>query len=158
MKTNTEHPLAALYRRPGFLLRRAHQLSVGIFEDQCKGLKLTPPQFGVLHVLTQTDGLDQSALSRALGFDRVTTLHIVRGLEKRGLLSKIASPHDGRKLIVRLTVQGQTLYRQSRQPTETAFKKLIAPLETNEQAQLIALLTKLCSALEPQARSEVIPP
>jgi len=36
MKPDTEHPLASLYRRPGFLLRRAHQLSVGIFEDQCR--------------------------------------------------------------------------------------------------------------------------
>jgi DNA-binding MarR family transcriptional regulator len=158
MRPSTEHPLVSLYRRPGFLLRRAHQLSVGIFEDQCKALRLTPPQFGVLHVLAHSEGLDQSALSRALGFDRVTTLHIVRGLERRDLLSKIPSLHDKRKLSLQLTETGQALYRQSHEPSETAFRALIAPLEKKEQVQLIALLTKICAALEPQARAEVRPP
>ena len=38
--------LARLYARPGFLLRRAHQISSAVFEDACKGLALTPAQFG----------------------------------------------------------------------------------------------------------------
>src|SRR5256885_12122509 len=43
MDTMTPAPLP-LYQRPGFLLRRAHQISVGIFEEQCRPLGLTPPQ------------------------------------------------------------------------------------------------------------------
>jgi hypothetical protein len=43
--------LARLYARPGFLLRRAHQISAAVFEDACRDLGLTPAQFGVLTVL-----------------------------------------------------------------------------------------------------------
>ena len=30
--------LARLYARPGFLLRRAHQISAAVFEDECRAL------------------------------------------------------------------------------------------------------------------------
>jgi hypothetical protein len=36
--------LARLYARPGFLLRRAHQISAAVFEDECRGLGLTQAQ------------------------------------------------------------------------------------------------------------------
>ena len=50
--------LARMYARPGFLLRRAHQISAAVFEDECKSVGLTPAQFGVLTVLHSSPGLD----------------------------------------------------------------------------------------------------
>jgi hypothetical protein len=38
--------LQRLYLRPGFLLRRAHQLPVGIFEEEGREVGLTPSQSG----------------------------------------------------------------------------------------------------------------
>ena len=38
--------LTRLYARPGFLLRRAHQISASVFEDECRSVGLTPAQFG----------------------------------------------------------------------------------------------------------------
>ena len=76
--------LARLYARPGFLLRRVHQISAAVFEDECRAVGLTPAQFGVMTVLRATPGLDQSSLARALGFDKVTVLRVLRGLESRG--------------------------------------------------------------------------
>ena len=73
--------LSRLYARPGFLLRRAHQISAAVFEDDCRDLALTPAQFGVLTVLRAHPGMGQSSLARALGFDKVTVLRVLRGLE-----------------------------------------------------------------------------
>ena len=72
--------LSRLYARPGFLLRRAHQISAAVFEDECRAVGLTPAQFGVLTVLRASPGMDQSSLARALGFDKVTVLRVLRGL------------------------------------------------------------------------------
>ena len=94
------HPLRELYRRPGFLLRRAHQISVAIFEGAWHDNPLTPAQYGVLTVVSHAKGIDQSSLSRALGFDRVTTLHIVRLLTQRGLLVREPCNRDSRRLLV----------------------------------------------------------
>ena len=49
-----------------------------------QALKLTPPQFGVLHMLMHSEALGQASLARGLGLDKVTELHVVRGLGTRG--------------------------------------------------------------------------
>jgi DNA-binding MarR family transcriptional regulator len=158
MTTASSPSLEQLYQRPGFLLRRAHQLSVGIFEEECRAVELTPAQYGALVVLANADGIDQSSVSRALGFDRVTTMHVVRGLEKRGLVTRTPSPSHGRKLELSLTPEGQRVLGSARRPAEQAFHRLVEPLTPDEAEQLNALLYKLCAGLEPVARSRILPP
>jgi hypothetical protein len=46
-KTPT-NPLRGLEDRPGFLIRRAHQISQSLFVEECAGLNITATQFGVL--------------------------------------------------------------------------------------------------------------
>jgi DNA-binding MarR family transcriptional regulator len=94
-----------LYQRPGFLLRRTHQISTAVFENACATLTLTPAQYGVLRVLEQEPDLDQTRLARALAFDKVTMMRICKGLEARGRIarrpstvSRQPSPGCGRAL------------------------------------------------------------
>ena len=98
--------LLRLYSRPGFLLRRAHQISAAVFEDECRLVGLTPAQFGVLMILRASPGLDQSSLSRSLGFDKVTVLRVLRGLEERRLVERSIAEGNRRKLSLRLTTAG----------------------------------------------------
>lgn len=156
--TDATGELERLYRRPGFLLRRAHQLSVSIFEEECRAAGLTPAQYGVLTVLVGADGIDQSTVSRALGYDRVTTLRVVRGLQNRGLVSRAPSALHGRRLELSLTVEGQRLLALTEAPAERASERLLQPLAQDEQETLAALLRKLCAGLETAARSPVVPP
>ncbi|HTJ92721.1 MAG TPA: helix-turn-helix domain-containing protein, partial [Pararobbsia sp.] len=88
MRNDTKSRLIRMYDRPGFLLRRAYQISTGVFESECKELSLTPAQFAVLSVLAATPEIDQARLSRCLGFDKVTIMYILRGLEERGLINR----------------------------------------------------------------------
>src|SRR3569832_125871 len=98
--------LARLYARPGFLLRRAHQISAAVFEDECREVGLTPAQFGVLTVLKTNPGLGQSSLARARGFDKVTVLRVLRGLEARGLVARGPAPANKREVAVDRTEAG----------------------------------------------------
>ena len=150
--------LHLLYLRPGFLLRRAHQLSVGLFEEQCRDLNLTPPQYGVLTIVAGTAGCDQSTVARALGFDRVTTLRIVRGLEARALLRRAPSADDGRRVQLMLTPAGASLLATARRRAAQVTDRLLAPLAEDERRQMQGLLRKLCAGLEPQARTKLVPP
>jgi DNA-binding MarR family transcriptional regulator len=147
-----------LYMRPGFLLRRAHQLSVGLFEEECRDLSLTPPQYGVLTILAHAGGCDQATVARALGFDRVTTLRIVRGLQARGLVARQPCVTDGRRLQLTLTAEGVATQARGRKLAARVTERLMAPFEADEREQFQRLLRKLCAGLEPQARTQLLPP
>jgi MarR family transcriptional regulator, lower aerobic nicotinate degradation pathway regulator len=144
--------------RPGFLLRRAHQISAAVFEDECRELALTPAQFGVLTVLQAHPGLGQSSLARALGYDKVTVLRVLRGLETRGLVTREPAAGSKRNVSVALTAHGATVLAQAQKPAEKAYKRLLAPLDKLQQAQLLALLQLLTGELEGDARAAFVPP
>ncbi len=150
--------LQGLYLRPGFLLRRAHQVSVGLFEDGCRELSLTPPQYGVLTIVGHAGVCDQATVARALGFDRVTTLRIVRGLQTRGLVARQPSTVDGRCLALTLTAQGAATLSRGQELAASVTERLMAPLTGDEREQFQGLLRKLCAGLEPQARTKLVPP
>lgn len=150
--------LARLYARPGFLLRRAHQISAAVFEDECREVGLTPAQFGVLTVLRASPGLDQSSLARALGFDKVTMLRVLRGLEARGMVARSPAPSNRRNLSIVLSPDGEKLLDQAQKPAEEAYQRLMAPLSAAQQRQLLELLQLLTDGLEDHARAAFVPP
>lgn len=149
--------LSLLYTRPGFLLRRAHQISAAVFEDECRSVGLTPAQFGVLTVLRSAPGLDQSSLARALGFDKVTVLRVLRGLESRGLVQRSPAPESRRNLAVVLSPDGRKLLEDAQKPAERAYHRLMTPLSSEQQAQMVALLQQLTAGLEDHARAAFVP-
>jgi MarR family transcriptional regulator, lower aerobic nicotinate degradation pathway regulator len=150
--------LARLYARPGFLLRRAHQISAAVFEAECRTVGLTPAQFGVMTVLHAHPGLGQSSLARALGFDKVTVLRVLRGLESRGLLAREPAPGNKRNVSVMLTPDGTAVLALAQKPAEKAYRRLLAPLDKTQQAQLVELLQLLTGELEDDARASFVPP
>lgn len=150
--------LERLYARPGFLLRRAHQISAAVFEEACRELRLTPAQFGVLTVLHTHPGLGQSTLARALGFDKVTVLRVLRGLEGRGLVHRAPAEGNRRSMSASLTPAGESVLQQAQKPAERAYRRLLAPLDKGQQAQLLALLALLTGELEDEARAALVPP
>ncbi len=156
--TYASKDLARLYARPGFLLRRAHQISAAVFEDECRSVGLTPAQFGVLTVLASAPGLDQSSLARALGFDKVTVLRVLRGLEARGLVHRTAALKSKRNMAVVLSPEGVTLLQLAAKPAERAYERLMDPLSPEQRAQLVLLLMELTQGLEDRARAAFVPP
>lgn len=145
--------IGLLQNRPGFLLRRAHQLSVALFEQHCKDFNLTPAQYGVLYVVSASVCIDQTGLSRALGLDKVTTLHVVRGLEARGLLVRRPSKEDARRLDIVLSEAGHRVLRDAMPMAKQSSDKLLQPLSPPQQAELLYLLDLLCRGLESEARA-----
>ncbi|MBX3610019.1 MAG: MarR family transcriptional regulator [Hydrogenophaga sp.] len=149
--------LADLYQRPGFLLRRTHQISAAVFESACAEVGLTPAQYGVLTVLATEPGLDQTRLARALAFDKVTVMRVLKGLEERGLVSRERSSVSRRQMTVALTPQGVSLLDAARAPAEEAYQRLLSPLTPVQRRQLIELLQTLTEGLADEARAPFVP-
>lgn len=143
-----------LYQRPGFLLRRMYQIAAAVFENACADLGLTTAQYGVLIIVHSEPGIDQTRLARALAFDKVTVMRVLRGLEERGVVQRVAC---GRQKTLALTEAGQQLLAQARERAEAASRRLMSPLDSTEQAQLVRLLKTLVDGLADEARAPFVP-
>jgi DNA-binding MarR family transcriptional regulator len=147
-----------MYDRPGFLLRRAYQISAGLFESECRDISLTPAQFAVLSVLAAVPHMDQSSLARSLGFDKVTMMYVLRGLADRGLVMRETSPTKKRSIALSLTRAGLALLEKAQEPTEHASATLLSAFTPTQQKQFIKLLKILTETLEDKARAPLVMP
>jgi len=150
-------PLQPMYARPGFLLRRAHQISAAVFESHCAALGLTQAQYGTMTVLANAPGVDQTRLARALAFDKVTVLRVIRGLVDRGLVRRATSVLSRRQLALELTDQGWTVLNAAQSMASAAHQQLVGPLDAKEAKELVRLLQKLNSGLVDSARAPFQP-
>lgn len=132
-----------LYAMPGHLVRRCHQISVGIFHEVCKGFDLTPIQFAVLWGVKSNASIDQVQLSRIVGVDRTTIGNVILRLENRKLVSRGVDAKDRRVRILSLTEQGEKLVDEVLPFVDTVQDQLLEPLSNIEQKQFVRLLSKV---------------
>jgi len=136
---------------PGHLLRRCHQIAVGIFMAECHAHDLTPLQFVVLSALTHHGQMDHATLSGVAALDRTTVAVVVKKLAERGLVRTQQSQQDKRSKLVSLTDTGRTLFNAALPQVEAAQEKILGPLPAADQLKLLELLSAL--ALENNALS-----
>ena len=101
--------LQDMYRRPGFLLKRCHQVSMAIFLDECSEFNLTQSQYGCLRALEAYPSVDQIALARLVGLDRSTAGMVIKTLSARGLIERVVNRNDKRRMRLKLSAAGKRL-------------------------------------------------
>ncbi|QMU66893.1 MarR family winged helix-turn-helix transcriptional regulator [Streptacidiphilus sp. P02-A3a] len=85
-------------------------------------------------------------LARYLGLDKSSTTGLVSRAEKRGLVQRLPSPHDGRAVLVGLTPLGRRLAEQGTAEAERQITALTAVLTPDEQHRIRALTGRLLRA------------
>jgi MarR family transcriptional regulator, lower aerobic nicotinate degradation pathway regulator len=126
----------------GFLLRKAQQRHVSIFTGHM-GEDLTPMQFAVLAKLGEVGPCSQNSLGRRTAMDVATIKGVVARLEERGLVGKLASREDRRKLLIDLTPEGRAILERAIPRAIEISAMTLAPLSREEQAVFMRLLGKL---------------
>ena len=96
LRVGTVHSEMPLWGRPGYLLRRLHQIHYALFFEECAGYDITPVQYGLLTTLSLNPNLDQNSLARELGIDRTNVADVLNRLARRGLVERRRSPNDAR--------------------------------------------------------------
>lgn len=143
-----------LWARPGFLVRRLHQIHVALFLEECKSL-ITPVQYGILTTLWVMPDLDQTSVGLEVGIDRTTTADVIKRLEARGLLERRPNPNDKRSRTVRLTPAGRKLVESLRAGMARAQERMLEPLRPAERTMFMDLLGILVDANNQYSRSEL---
>src|SRR5262249_44042676 len=115
----SDNALETLYRRPGFLIRRAQQIAVSLFMEETGELGITTTQYGILTVLKHNPGIDQISVAKLLGLDRSTTGMVVVKLEDAGLVGRCVGK-DRRKRDLALTKAGERMLERLAEPARRA--------------------------------------
>jgi DNA-binding MarR family transcriptional regulator len=135
--------LEELHRQPGHLIRRAQQIAVALFLEECARLDLTPVQFAAMVAIAENPGTDATRLSAQIAFDRSTLGNVLERLEARKLVTRYSSPQDKRIKLLKLTAAGAALIKRARAGVLRAQERIVAPLRPADRARLVELLTQL---------------
>lgn len=141
-KIVAQEDLKDLYNRPGFLLRRAHQISSAIFANAAADLNITTTQFGVLIVLAAREPVDQIGIARDLRLDRSTTGLVIKNLEDQGLIERLIDPDDKRRRVLRLTVEGANMLEKLRTVGKNSHEQSLSVFTPEEAQTFTSLLAK----------------
>jgi DNA-binding MarR family transcriptional regulator len=140
------HDNQDLLRRPGYLLRRAHQVAIAIFAQEAGHLSLTPPQHNALSAIKANPGCSQADVARSVGYDRATMGAVLVGLEARGLINRRGSAKDRRLKLLTITPRGQQLLDLAEPVTERINQRVIEILAPEERETFVRLLAKIAAS------------
>jgi DNA-binding MarR family transcriptional regulator len=135
-----------LWARPGFLIRRVHQIHYALFFEECAEFGITPVQYGLLTTLSLTPDLDQNSLGQELGIDRTNVADVLHRLSRRGLLERRRSETDRRMVLARLTPEGERITKEMYAAMQRAQERLLEPLRPEERGAFITMLIRLIDA------------
>jgi DNA-binding MarR family transcriptional regulator len=130
-------------RRPGFLIRRLHQVYQAFFAEEVVGMDVTPLQYSLMSAVEQRPGMDLAQICEEIAIDRATLGHLVERLEAAGLLNRTVSRLDKRHKLLSLTPKGQTLLEELHEPAFRANARTLKALSAPERAAFMAMLGRL---------------
>ena len=135
--------LRELYAQPGHLIRRAQQIAVALFMEECAAADLTPVQYAALVAIQEHPGIDATRLSALIAFDRSTLGNVLERLEARRLVERYASDEDKRIKLIKLTPPGASLTERAKAAVLRAQERILKPLKPADRTKFMALLAQL---------------
>lgn len=125
------------------MLAKNHQRASCLFREKLEPYDLTPPQFAVLAILWQQEGLSQTRLCALSNMDRTTLGGVIDRLEKQGLVERKDDPDDRRAYLIFLTPKGMGFQTTLSQVAATINAAISENLNPMEKDQLVKLLKKM---------------
>jgi len=134
------------------LLTKTYRL---VQSDNQRGFRehgLTASQFDILVFLGSKGPSSQNTLTRNLLVTKGNISSVLRGLEKRGFVSRKTPKKDRRLNIVSLTDSGRKMYTEAAVKNERKLVFSLSSITTKEKKDLIRTLKKVCVGMEKENR------
>jgi MarR family transcriptional repressor of emrRAB len=131
------------------LVKIGREMSV-MFEQQIKPFGFAEAEFRVLTTLfSQPNGVAHpSDLCVRASQSPANMSRISDNLVSRGLITRVLSVHDRRKMVLRITEEGEELVRQLLPKLWVPLRALLTDFPESEQSQLVELLKRLGMEME----------
>ena len=120
------------------------------FEQQIKPFGLAEAEFRVLTTLfSQPEGVAHpSDLCARASQSPANMSRISDALVSRGLITRVSSVHDRRRMVLRITEEGEEFVRQLLPKLHQPLRRMLKNFPEAEQRQLAAQLKRLAAELD----------
>jgi DNA-binding MarR family transcriptional regulator len=105
------------------------------------GLRI--PEWRLVAVIAESDGLSQQALGLRTRMDKVTVSRAAIALAERGLIERRANPADQRSQLLSLTPDGRVLYEQVAPKALEMEARIFGGLDASELARFREVLERI---------------
>lgn len=152
MKENKE--ILFLENQLCFPLYATSRLTTKVYGPYLKELDLTYPQYLVLMVLWEEDGLSVNRISKRLHLETNTLTPLLKRLESKGLISRERSKADERSVEIKLQKAGWDLQAKALKiPAKIISTFQGADISVEELKQFQKTLFRLLNSMEAQMDS-----
>ncbi len=121
-------------------------------EDWIKARELSFEQSFALGYLVQNPGAIQRDIAQMTRTSAASVSSLLQGLERRGLVERRTEPGDERSKRVYATPAGTELIAGLEIAMKSVEETVLAPLDRDERATLLALLSKITAELPQPTR------
>jgi DNA-binding MarR family transcriptional regulator len=142
-RSGSRHRPWPLAERPGYLIRRLHQIHVALFQEACGAFEVTPLQYSLLSALAARETADQTTLAADIALDRTTTTGALKRLAARNLVERAVNKDDRRARLCRLTPAGAALLVKIEDAARRAHRATLGDLSAREQDIFIEMMQRI---------------
>lgn len=93
-----------------------------VYRKLLRPLQLTYPQYLVMLVLWENDGITVSSLGERLFLDSATLTPLLKRLESMGLVARRRAAQDERQVLISLTAEGRALKEKAEDIPHSIFR------------------------------------
>ena len=116
-----------------------------------KRVGLTGPQLVILQEITRMGEVTAGEIAQAVSLSQATVTGILERMENRGLLVRRRSERDKRRIMVRITRNGQQVLDDAPPLMQEAFVERFSDLQEWEQTMILSALQRLVSIMDAKA-------
>lgn len=124
----------------------ASRMITRAYQPLLDDLGITYPQYLVLMVLWEQDGMLVNDIAQRLYLNTNTITPLLKRMEKSGIVARNRSQEDERKVVIQLTQKGHEMKSAAHCVPEEIFKKM--GFDLDEFQQLKGVLSKLINHME----------
>lgn len=123
-------------------------VSDAIAQAYARLFALTVPEWRLIAVIAESEGITQQQLCLRTRMDKVTVSRAAIALANRGLVRRMPNPDDGRSQLLSLSEEGRELYRHVVPEALTLETRIFGQLSEEQVAQFAKLLDHISAAAE----------
>jgi len=106
---------------------------------------LTPIQYASLLAIRDQPGIDQRGISKIIAIDRSTVGTVLRTLEIKGFIERTVPSDNQRIKTAHISEEGEKVLLGTSEAIAAVQRRLLKPLDVEEQKIFLGLLSKLVS-------------
>jgi len=125
-----------------------NEKSVRLLTNTHESLGISAPEFSIMVVLAEHDGVSSRDINKTTGMDKATITRALDRLIDKELISRTKSKEDSRLIKLKLNAKGKRTFTQIEENALAWEREFVQGVKMNELNNLLTILNKLDANLD----------